>query len=325
MNTQSSVAICICLLLFSTIFSNAQEAEKTRIYETRSNIAIVPCDVKGNRVYKNSYYERAPFKARFAVIRALKDEYVVRFLTWSTPSDSTTPPGNNSSLAGLSTSATPEQIVQVYRINLNDPLKLSTSNTNVNDSIRNRQITTGDFKIGRFFLIAKSDLDSNCVKVFATWFNSATFTLGLVTMPMKLRLGPNFDFQGNLSLGTTAGGKMRISKYSSNYLNVMLGLSLSTVSLDSFSTGGRISGQPLTNIAVFSPSLGAVLEFGKAQIGAFLGWDLLNKSTKSKYDWIYDRKPWLSVGFGFSIFAVDSKVTSSQNIKQTVPTSAPKD
>ncbi|MEJ7680524.1 MAG: hypothetical protein WKG06_22265 [Segetibacter sp.] len=46
---------------------------------------------------------------------------------------------------------------------------------------------------------------------------------------------------------------------------MLLGTSISTVSLDSFNTRGKVSGQPLTNIAVFSPSLGVVFEFGKAR------------------------------------------------------------
>ncbi len=63
----------------------------------------------------------------------------------------------------------------------------------------------------------------------------------------------------------------------------------------------------MTNIAVFSLSFGLVFEFGKAQAGIFYGWDFLNKSTETKYNWIYDRKPWISIGFGFSIFTIDSK------------------
>src|SRR3954447_14976808 len=105
----------------------------------------------------------------------------------------------------------------------------------------------------------------------------------------------------SLRLGSTAGVKIRSSKYSSNYINLLLGTSISTISLDSFSTRGKLTGQPLTNIAVFSPSVGAVFEFGKAQAGLFYGWDILNKSTQAQYGWIYNKKPWLSIGFGFSI------------------------
>ncbi len=137
-------------------------------------------------------------------------------------------------------------------------------------------------KIDKYFLIRRYDLDSNCVKVYNTGLKSTVFTIGLVTMPLKLRLGANFDFQGNLSLGSTAGAKIRLSKYSSNFINLLLGTSISTITLDSFNTKGRIAGQPITNIAVFSPSLGAVFEFGKAQAGIFYGWDIHNSQTQTK-------------------------------------------
>ena len=139
-------------------------------------------------------------------------------------------------------------------------------------------------KLTSFFLIQRYDLDSNCIKVYNKGIRSAAFTVGLVTMPVKLRLGSNFDFQGNLSLGSTAGIKVRLSRFTSNYLNLLFGTSISTISLDSFSTGGKLTGQPLTNIAVFSPSPGRVFEFGKAPAGVFYGWDILNKSAQANKD-----------------------------------------
>lgn len=181
----------------------------------------------------------------------------------------------------------------------------------------------GNDEATKYFKITKRDLDSNCIKVYTRGNKSTVFTLGLVTMPMKLRLGRNFDFQGNLNLGTTAGAKMRISKYNPNYVNFLFGASISTVSLDSFSTGGRISGQPLTNIAVFSPSLGVVFEFGKAQAGIFYGWDFLNKATQSRYHWIYDRKPWISIGFGFSIFSINGTSSNQSNGENNVTEKMP--
>jgi hypothetical protein len=278
---RKKLLLAIAILLFCC-FAKAQDNDKTRIYEVRSNIAVAACDVIGNRLENNGFFSVPPYNARFALVKTKNDSVVVRFLTWSR----------------------------------SDSLRKTFNDTLIHyNGIRGNDSTV---KINRYFLIAKSDLDSNCIKVFATGIKSGVFTLGFVTMPMKLRLGENFDFQGNLSLGTTAGIKFRISKYNPNYLNLLVGASISTVSLDSFSTKGKVTGQPLTNIAVFSPSIGMVFEFGKAQAGIFYGWDLLNKSTQSKYEWIYDRKPWISVGFGFSIFSVDSK-SSNQNQTQSAP------
>jgi len=258
-------------------FGNCQNDEKTTIYEIRSNIPVWACDVQGKKI--KDTFSIPPYKSRFAFIKKRGDSVVVRFLKWS----------------------------QSSPISLKNEFNDSTYEEGSNQK-----------KIfQRYFLIQKADFDSFCVKVYATNWRSAVFTLGLVTMPLKLRVGNNFDFQGNLSLGTTAGAKMRISPYNSNYINLLFGASISTISLDSFSTGGKITGQPLTNIAVFSPSLGIVFDFGKAQAGVFYGWDILNNSAQSKYNWIYNGKPWLSIGFGVSIFSVDSKSSSSRNGENT--------
>lgn len=271
------------LLLFTFSYtSHAQETDKTRIYEIRSNIPVVPCDVVGN--VTNSVFSVPPYRSRFAVVRYKGDSVVVRFLKWSTN--------------------------DVLRKSFNDTTMYLESSSKRPDSA---------VTVHRYFLVTRNDLDSNCIKVFSEGLQSSVFTLGLVTMPMKLRLGKNFDFQGNLSLGTTAGAKMRISKYNPNYLNLLFGASISTVSLDSFSTNGKVIGQPLTNIAVFSPSMGAVFEFGKAQAGVFYGWDILNKSTQSKYTWIYNRKPWISIGFGFAIFSINSQSNTQTQTQSSPP------
>lgn len=278
--------ILFTFLLVIIIFSShvhSQQTENTRIYEVMSNIPVVACDVIGNKLSNENTFSVPPYRAKFALVRWKNDSVVVRFLTWSN----------------------------------NDSLK-----SRFNESLVRYRGLSGDSVVrnNRYFLITKSDLDSNCIKVYNRGIKNSVFTLGLVTMPMKLRLGKNFDFQGNLSLGTTAGAKFRISKYNPNYLNLLFGASISTVTLDSFSTGGRVSGQPITNMAVFSPSFGMVFEFGKAQAGIFYGWDFLNKSSQIQYQWIHDRRPWISIGFGVSIFSVESNSSNNQAGTQSTRT-----
>ena len=199
--------------------------------------------------------------------------------------------------------------------------KLSSSSkkdtTSESSTNKNTNLLSSDTKpyISTYYLMSRTDLDSGCIKYYQRNLKSMAFTIGLVTMPVKIRTGKNrFDFQGNLSLGTTAGGKMRISNYNPNYVDFLAGVSISTVTLDSFSTRGKISGQPINNVAVFSPSLGIVFEFGRAQAGVFYGWDFLNSSMNSKYTWIYNKRSWLSVGFGFSIFSVSSPNTAASKL-----------
>ncbi len=195
------LSLTLAILSFC-YYAQSQDNDKTRIYEVRSNIAVEACDVIGNKIQNNNSFSVPPYGSKFALVRIKNDSVVVRFLTW-----------NNS-----------------------DSLRRS-----FNDTIIHLPGFSGDSSVtlNRYFLITRNDLDSNCIKVFARGVKSSVFTLGIVTMPMKLRLGENFDFQGNLSLGTTAGIKFKISKYNLNYLNLLFGASLSMVSLDSFSTKGK--------------------------------------------------------------------------------------
>lgn len=267
----------LCFLSITIfLFSFHAKSQDTKVYEIKGNITfpVFESDILGNRV-ENSSYITPPSKSKFSLIRYIGDNVVIRFLSWS----------NDSSLMRKF------NVSKIFSEELNDSIT-----------------------VDKYFIIDRYDLDSNSIKVFSRSFRSTIFSIGVVTMPTKLRMGKNFDFQGNLSLGTTAGGKMRISKYNSNYLNILFGASISTVSLDSFSTKGKVPGQPISNVAVFSPSIGFVFEFSNAQAGIFYGWDFLNKSSQNKYEWIYNKKPWISIGFGFSILSINSE-SNNQNVQ----------
>jgi len=316
---QSKYFLVTFLLCMIAGIAFSQDAEKTKVYEIRNSIAVYPCDITGKRLYEDGRFSTPPLGAKFMLVRPLNPNYdtlVVRYLIWNKDKDSLLRQYYNDPLiiSGWDSSKNDSIKTQPGTRNWNDPN--SNNNTRATGAEWKDSSSPYEKKIEKFFLIPRYDLDSNCVKVYNSGIRSTTFTVGLVTMPLKLRLGKNFDFQGNLSLGSTAGVKIRLSKFSSNYINILIGTSISTISLDSFSTKGKVTGQPLTNIAVFSPSLGAVFEFGKAQAGIFYGWDILNKSTQSKYEWIYNKRPWLSIGFGFSILNVDSKSNSAQSDNQ---------
>ena len=170
----------------------------------------------------------------------------------------------------------------------------------------------------KYFLMSKTAFENNCTPVYSTKFSkSAKFTSSAVTLPVKLRL-KDFDFDKNFSLGISGGIKTRISKYNANYINALIALNISTSDLDSFSTRGKVTGQPIKNIATFSPAFGIVFEFGKAQVGIFSGVDLMSKSNRNKFDWIYHGKPWLSIGFGISILGKegDNKKAKTGNGEQ---------
>ncbi len=282
--------LILFILLFINFTMHAQEGESTRIYEIRSNIPAYPSDVTGQLLDTTGRFQVPPYQSQFALVRNAGNGWlVIRFLSWRP----------NTFLYNQYNRAVPKS-----NINNREVLKTLSSDSQT---------------VARYYLISRGDLDSNCIKVYSRSWKSSRFTLGLVTMPLKLRLGKDFSFHGNLSLGTTAGIKKRLSPYNPNFINFLFGASIGTVDLDSFNTKGAVAGQPLNNMAVFSPSLGIVFEFGKAQAGVFYGWDFLTKANQVKYGWIYNKKPWISVGFGFSIFNIDSKSTTTSDGNQGTP------
>jgi len=159
-------------------------------------------------------------------------------------------------------------------------------NLNYTDSTKTQQ---------KFFLLSVDEFNQKAIPRYS---KSASFTIGATHIPFRIRSNP-FDFSNHISIGTSFGAKFPLSNYKDISLNVIGGINIANITLDSLSTNGMIEDVPDTEPA-FTPSLGVVFEFSKAQIGLYLGWDLL--SGKEKDIWIYQGKPWISIGVGTSIF-----------------------
>lgn len=150
----------------------------------------------------------------------------------------------------------------------------------------------------RFFLISAEDFNNNSQEYY---HRKPTFTAGTVIIPIKIRFN-QFDFSKDVTLGTTVGVRQRMSPYSNNFANLLLGFGVSSVSLDSISTRGTVM-QP-TDRSALTASLGFVLEFNTVQVGIFTGLDYISNNEQT--NWVYQGKPWLSIGFGYSILSRQS-------------------
>jgi len=153
-----------------------------------------------------------------------------------------------------------------------------------------------DIEYYKYFRITKAQLD---YKAIPSNTQKLAFTLGSVITPLKLRFSP-FDFSKDFTIGSTFGVKYTKSDFAPVSFSGLLGIGVSSITLDSFSTAGKTKSKQET--LAFTPSLGFMLEFGNAQIGVFTGIDMLS-STNPLFDhYIYKNKPWISLGFGYSIF-----------------------
>jgi hypothetical protein len=154
----------------------------------------------------------------------------------------------------------------------------------------------------KYFLLALADMKE---KTVPRYNRKASFTAGTVLIPVKMRL-QKFDFSKDFTIGTTAGVKFRLSNYVRNYINVLAGLGITSVTLDKRSTNGKIKQR--TEVPAVSPSLGFVMEFNNtAQAGIFCGCDYISDNENKNL--IYHGKLWLSFGLGFTILSQESNIS----------------
>lgn len=148
----------------------------------------------------------------------------------------------------------------------------------------------------KYFLLS---LDEFNAKAIPRYNKQPSFTLGAAAIPLRIRSNP-FDYSGDFSFGTSFGAKFPLADYQDISLNLTGGLHLTSITLDSLDTNGKVRSTASTTTAALTPLLGAVFEFSKAQVGFYLGWDFINGVQQK--NWIYQGKPWFSIGAGISLF-----------------------
>ncbi|MEM8907938.1 MAG: hypothetical protein AAGD05_08850, partial [Bacteroidota bacterium] len=141
-----------------------------------------------------------------------------------------------------------------------------------------------------------------------------SLAFGIINFPFKARFAEDrFDFSGAFNFGAAIGYKFKHKSYRKFNFSVLTGYSISTVVLDSVSVRQNAKDLSATNnFTAFSFSTGLLFEYEKVQAGIFLGWDFLNRINQDRYGWKYQGTPWLSVGFGYSIFSNEKEMGDTQ-------------
>jgi len=141
---------------------------------------------------------------------------------------------------------------------------------------------------------------------------STSFVWGITTLPVKLRFGNSdgreFQFSSNFNIGTNAGIQWTFKGRKSQNLNLLFGVGISSVQVDSASTEGK-QRESIT-AAAFTPSLGVVYGYERMQVGIYTGMDFTGGALSKK--WVYQSKPWLAVGIGFALFQKDKQEEAGQ-------------
>lgn len=162
-----------------------------------------------------------------------------------------------------------------------------------------------------YFFIPFVDFDKVCARPVS----NHSFTVGIPTIPAKLRSGNGgegedaryFRFEGNLSLGLSGGWKYSFGEDNKYAINTLVGFTIASVDVDSFTTKGRVNSN--TSAASFSPHFGFVFDVKSFQVGLYTGIDFLY-GEPNKY-WVYRNQPWLGIGIGYSLFNTDGNKDSN--------------
>ena len=160
----------------------------------------------------------------------------------------------------------------------------------------------------RYFCVYRGHFDRFSERIYATWLSSRKLTVGALVLPVKMRRQP-FDFSKDVTVGTTAGARMRMSPRRESYFSLLGGVGLSSASLTSENTKSAVTTP--TDRAAVTWTVGAMFDVDRFQFGAFIGQDRISQPNQA--DWIYQGKTWLAVGLGYSLFGAESAKAATSN------------
>lgn len=146
---------------------------------------------------------------------------------------------------------------------------------------------------GKIFKIETTTLKENFEK--ATAYDRVT--LGVLSLPIKFRFQDG-SFDTNLNIGATAGLRLFTNQFSPYAFYVQAGLNLGTTKLTS--SNSAVEAEKEINATTGTFILGAMFQYKKIQTGLYLGYDFI--SNQKEYNWDYNGRPWLSIGFGVDLF-----------------------
>ena len=289
------LAIIALLLPLSGICQD-NEIPKIGLYKWTEAVFIQPCDIDG----ANTLDPAIPSKAgqKFRVI-TIKDgaNAIIQILDYTT----------SSGKADKKLSPTTD----FYRYNFDG---IASDYSNLSDEDANSR-SYGDKQ--RYFKVGVAYIEALAVR--ETRIGGA-LAAGVINFPFKYRPQKgNADFSGAFNFGAGIGYKFHHKSWRQFTYSIISGYSISNVVLDSSNANknqGKLSST--NNFTAFSFSLGLLAEYQRVQAGIFIGWDRISKLNHREFDWQYQGKPWISVGFGFAIFSGqkeqgDKNTTADQN------------
>jgi hypothetical protein len=272
MKTISKILLLIVAFSITTFTAFAEDTKVGHFFRVKSNIyhQFQECDAKGNT--EEFTTKVLPATSKFTIVDKLTGgDYIIKFWEWENIRNMRSPTDRKT-------------------IVTNTYLAPVLQNTTDKAESFNFRVKDGNWDI-RYFRITAVELELYAEEL-QSWLMA---TGGIATMPFKYRW--KNDFSKDLTLSNLGG---IIHRFPNNVnLSALLGIGISSVTLDSANTEGEI--RKAADFAALTISFGLVVEFQRLQIGVFTGWDHLTASSRN--NWIYQGKNWIAVGIGFALFS----------------------
>lgn len=127
-----------------------------------------------------------------------------------------------------------------------------------------------------------------------------------MVLPFKLR--PQYGvFSKDLTLSGMGGLKHNIRRNQDASISAVIGVGISSITVDSISTRGEF--RSTAEQAAITISTGLVTKWRHLQFGAFIGWDHLSQAER--LGWKHQGAPWVGLGIGLAVFTEEKEPTVS--------------
>ncbi len=144
---------------------------------------------------------------------------------------------------------------------------------------------------------------------------SYEFTYGTITYLARIRQAVDSvpgRWSSDLNLGLTAGIKKNLPNNMS--ISFSGGISFTRINLDSISTRGIVKSS--LDKPALTTSLNLLFSYKSFSLGVGRGWDWINEDSKESKAWVYNKKGFWSIAFGFNIFNSENNDKRTSNSAQ---------
>ncbi|MCA6484241.1 MAG: hypothetical protein IM547_02425 [Chitinophagaceae bacterium] len=291
---KKSLHFFVLVFLTTSTFSQSTDISKIGLYRWTEVVFIKPCDIEGKDL-TNEPSITSMVGQKFRVLKMIDGtNALIQILDYIEPQQESKKQLKENAIKDQSIKPKMEFFKYNYRGTESDFASLGSEKVKA----RNYGTKQAYFKVSITLIERFSTKESYN-------YIAGSLAAGVINFPFKFRPQKGVgDFSGAFNFGAGIGYTFRHKSSRLFSHSVISGYSISNIILDSSSTNknqGKLSST--NNFSAFSFSLGYLIQYQTVQAGIFIGWDRISRVNQNTFDWNFQGKPWLSVGFGLTIFS----------------------